>query len=157
MRTIIITLLLSLSVAGCVGQPSYGNFTDRKSHIDQQKIAEDAVDQLVTLYPPAHTRLQIKQPTPDVFGQALTRQLRQHGYALIEFNRRADKSRRQQSDNQALQNNNSHIEPLHYVFDRFVDTELYRVTLFLGSQSLTRAYSKEKGKTVAAGHWVHRK
>ncbi|WP_272387480.1 hypothetical protein [Acinetobacter baumannii] len=76
-------LALALGLGGCATTSQYGNFV-QSAALDQQKLAADAVQQLATLYAPARTRLELQQPTPDPFGQALVKSLRDKGYALLE-------------------------------------------------------------------------
>lgn len=68
-------LALALGLGGCATTSQYGNFV-QSAALDQQKLATDAVQQLATLYAPARTRLELQQPTPDPFGQALVKSLR---------------------------------------------------------------------------------
>ena len=77
-------LALALGLGGCATTSQYGNFV-QSAALDQQKLATDAVQQLATLYAPARTRLELQQPTPDPFGQALVKSLRDKGYALLEL------------------------------------------------------------------------
>nr|ANC48769.1 conjugative transfer protein [Variovorax paradoxus] len=77
-------LALALGLGGCATTSQYGNFV-QSAALDQQKLATDAVQQLATLYAPARTRLELQQPTPDPFGQALVKSLRDKGYALLEY------------------------------------------------------------------------
>ena len=73
MRKIIIAALFALTLAGCATTGQYGNFVPAAAN--QQQIATDAVQQLATLYPPAKTRFELHQATPDAFGLALVNTL----------------------------------------------------------------------------------
>ena len=86
MRKIFSFALLALALGGCTTTATsrYGNFVPSAA-LDQHRLADDAVQQLAMLYAPAHTRLELQQPTPDPFGQALVKSLRDKGYALQEF------------------------------------------------------------------------
>ncbi|MDX2481724.1 MAG: conjugal transfer protein TrbH [Desulfuromusa sp.] len=143
MRPIIIFIaLIVLVLAGCAANMTpYGNFANGTEAVNQN-IAADAVNQIVSIYPPANTRLELRQPTPDTFGIDLVRGLREQGYALLEFN-----PEDQQPDPDG--------QPLHYVLDK-VDLNLYRLTILVGSQSITRPYLDKNGSIVPAGCWVHK-
>ena len=45
---------------------------------------------------------------------------------------------------------------LRYVLDQPIDLKLYRVTLLVGNQSLTRAYVEQDNALLPAGSWVRR-
>ena len=46
--------------------------------------------------------------------------------------------------------------PLRYVLDHDAGTGLYRLTLWVGTQSLARAYQKQNHVLVPAGYWVRK-
>ena len=46
--------------------------------------------------------------------------------------------------------------PLRYVFDQFIDTNVYRVTIMIGNQSLTRPYAQQSDGFVPVGYWVRK-
>ena len=91
MRTLAALGLLALVLAGCATSPPYGHFAASPVAVNQT-IAADAVKQLTSLYPPAKTRLELQQPTPDAFGMALVEGLRERGYALLELDPKAAKT-----------------------------------------------------------------
>jgi hypothetical protein len=109
-------------------------------------LASDAVKQLQTLYPPAHTTFNIDQALSktDHFGNALVVQLRAKGYAvqIIDPNQPAN----------AVAGIN-----LHYTVDipaaRWY-IGLYRVQLVVGNVTLTRAYSEANNTAMPAGAWA---
>lgn len=151
------TLLLTLAIAGCAPDP-YGNFIT-SVNFDQQELLTsglptrelltrelvgDAVKQLAVLYPPAKTQLEIKQITIDDFGMALVSTLREHGYALMEFN---------SEEGKAL---TSPALPLRYILDQADDSNLIFMTLLVGPQSLTRPYRIQNGSCLPAGDWVRK-
>ena len=77
MRRIFIVLAAIFALSGCATSTQYGSFV----HIaDPGQLAADAVQQLTAMHAPAHTRLVLRQPTTDTFGQALTQALREKGY-----------------------------------------------------------------------------
>ena len=129
MRKLIIAALFALTLAGCATTGQYGNFVPAAAN--QQQIATDAVQQLATLYPPAKTRFELHQATPDAFGLALVNTLRAPAGAPAAL-------------------------PLRYVLDQAGTTNLYRLTLLVGNQSITRPYLEENGSFVPAGYWARK-
>lgn len=149
----------ALILGGCASAPgaaAYGNYATG-SPAFHQKLAADAILQLAALYPPARTRFNIAQPTPDPFGQALVAGLREKGYAVEEA-----KPAGATPPPSALEKATSGPEKgaagldLGYVVDQPGTGNLYRLTLAIGSQSLTRAYVAQNGSTYAAGSWVRK-
>lgn len=156
----IVSILLLLSLTGCATQSHYGNFVDNQPGLNQHQIATDTVDQLAELFPPAHTRFDLKQPTPDAFGMALIRVLRDRGYAVLELSPDAsddqdDQQKTKPSTTRANASSQSGL-PLRYVFDQFSGTNMYRVSIIVGHQSITRAYALENGTVVPAGFWARK-
>ena len=161
MRKIASLALLALALGGCAttSQSPYGNFV-QSAALEPQKLASDAVQQLATLYVPARTRLELQQPTPDAFGQALVKTLRDKGYALLEFtpadaSAMASASAPSQPSPAATSSVPGGL-PLRYVFDQAGDSNLYRLTIMVGSQSITRAYLAQNGVFAPAGSWVRK-
>ena len=170
MRKLIVAVLFSLGLAGCATHATYGNFVENPAGLNQQEIASDTVEKITELYPPAKTRFELKQPTPDSFGTALVRGLRDRGYALLEFDPETAKAQQRQQATRSTRTA-PNVEattapanptptglglPLRYVFDQFTRTNMYRVTIMVGNESLTRPYSQESGGIVPAGYWVHK-
>ena len=149
MRATLLAVLVALALAGCATPAPYGNYLNTAS-VDSQKLAADAVKQLTVLWPPARTRLALQQATRDAFGAALVKALRESGYALAEFSSDAarEKTDAAPGAGQAL--------PLRYVLDQAGPSNLYRLTLAVGTQSITRAYQERNGALVPAGYWVRR-
>lgn len=168
MRKLIVATLFLIGLSGCATS-QYGNFVKDQPSLDQQVIATDTVKKIVELYPPAKTRFELLQATPDAFGSALVRGLRDRGYALMEFDEKAAKaSQNEQSIHstrtapnvgKSVTQNGTHTGsglPLRYVVDQFSGTNMYRVTILVGQESLTRPYSKESEGIVPAGYWVRK-
>lgn len=144
MRNLPILLLVLLAMSGCATTKSpYGNFA-AGAGAESQKIALDASQQIVALYPPAKTSLELQQPTPDLFGRTLIADLRKQGYEIHEYTVPIKNAPR------------STVLPLRYVVDQPGESNLYRVTIFIGSQSLTRPYLKQNGDVVPAGYWARK-
>jgi hypothetical protein len=139
-----ITMLL-LSLAGCATTSQYGNHL-KATAVDQQQLAGEALNQLTALWLPAKTEFELRQATPDVFGMALVKAMRDRGYAVHEFN--PEVKNKSVEASQAL--------PLRYVLDEAVDLHLYRLTLTVGLQSITRAYQEQAGTLVPVSQWARK-
>jgi hypothetical protein len=141
-----VTVALAIAFTGCATSP-YGNYL-KSATVDQQKLAGEAVQQLGTLWPPAKTRFELKQATPDAFGVALIKGLRERGYAVMEFHPK-QKSSPHASD--------TRTRPLRYVLNQVKgDTSnLYQLTVLVGTESITRPYLEQNG-TVVPGYWTHK-
>lgn len=139
MRKLIVAVLFSLGLAGCATHATYGNFVENPAGLNQQEIASDTVEKITELYPPAKTRFELKQPTPDAFGTALVRGLRDRGYALLEFDPETAKAQQRQQATRSTRTA-PNVEattapanptptglglPLRYVFDQFTRTNMY--------------------------------
>lgn len=151
MRKFIIVMLFTQTLAGCASTDPYGSFVP--ATVDQQQLATDAVQQLISLYPPAKTRFELNHATPDAFGLALVASLRERGYALMEYNNLTNQVR---SSTPATPENTPAALPLRYVLDQAGQTNLYRLTLLIGNQSITRPYLEENGSFVPAGYWTRK-
>ena len=73
MRKTAFLALLVVGLAGCAttAPSTYGNFTQSAPAAFNQTMADDAVKQLVAVYPPASTRFDLQNATPDAFGSSL--------------------------------------------------------------------------------------
>lgn len=165
MRKLLATAIFSLALVGCASHPPYGNFVENPTGLNQQKIANDTLAQIESLYPPAKTRFEIKQATPDAFGTALVKGLRDKGYALLEFDPETETTAKRTTarPNESAPEvkkkpsvNRGFGLPLYYVFDQFSDSNMYRVTIMLGDKSITRPYAQENGSVVPVGYWVRK-
>jgi hypothetical protein len=140
---LIIYFIFLINMTGCMITP-YGNYASAQPNFNRA-MAEDTTNQLVSLYPPAHTRFNIKQSITDGFGTALIQSLRLKGYAIHEENQT------QTQCSQAIG-----ID-LGYLIDVPSGTNLYRVTVTIGQQSLSQVYRPaQDGKVYAAGSWVRK-
>ena len=109
MLKIIGMIIFSLVITGCATHSQHGNFISKSEILDQDKIAVEAIDQIVKIYPPAKTQFEVKQPTPDRFGLLLISGLREKGYALHEF----------ALDNKGQDKISGEGLPFYYVLDKF--------------------------------------
>lgn len=116
--------------------------------------------QLATLWPPAKTRFELQQATPDAFGAGLVKELRESGYAILEFNPEAAKAKASASSDAApaveAPASATKALPLRYVLDQAGTSNLYRLTLTVGNQTITRPYLEQDGALVPAGYWVRK-
>lgn len=131
--------LLSIAVmllTSCVSF-QYGNFTNITPSVTDV-MATDTVEQLTRNYPPAQNRFCFKQKITDHFGVKLVSLMRQKGYGIIEI-----ASLCQQPS-------------FYYVVDELKANHLYRVSVFVGPQSLSRAYWVQKGIVVPQSAWSYK-
>lgn len=155
MRKLVLAFAVAVALAGCTTSP-YGNFlNDKAAQVDQTKLAKEAIKQLVTLWPPAKTQFELQQATPDVFGTELTKGLRERGYALMEYHPEAAKAKAK-IDAAGAPASATTTLPLYYVVDKAADANLFRLTLKVGNQTITRPYLEQDGALVPAGYWVRK-
>lgn len=141
-------LLLLAALAGCAAGPkpvSHGSFATANPAIDK-KMAGDAVKKLAALYPPAGTRFELQHAATDPFGASLIATLRAQGYALQEHKPGSRPSADGKGGSRALS----------YVFDQPAETDLYRLTLTIDGQILSRVYLARDGIVAPAGYWVRK-
>ena len=155
MRCLPLVIAAALSLPGCASAPPpavHGNFFDAAAATPAfaQAVADDAVKKLAALYPPAHTHLQLLHPVQDDFGAALTTALRSAGYALVEPVAVAAVNT---SGNAAVQ---SGATTLAYIVDRQAELGLWRLTLLLNGQPLSRLYRLDGGTAVPASYWIRK-
>ncbi|MFL6633912.1 MAG: conjugal transfer protein TrbH [Massilia sp.] len=147
MRKIALLALLAF-LAGCAAAPKpagYGSFVTASDAIDM-KMVDDTVKKLVTLYPPANTRFEVQHSATDPFGTSLVATLREQGYALQEH----------MSASTPDADDKGKSLTLAYVFDKPTGTDLYRVTLTIDTQNLSRVYLAKDGSVAPAGYWVRK-
>lgn len=159
-----LALVAALTLAGCATTAPYGNFIPPAVAVDPQPLAAEASRQLAALWPPARTRFELQQATPDAFGAALVGELRAAGYAVLEASPTAASAAGATDEAQDAAPADPAAgfmptpvaRPLGYVLDHDAGSGLYRLTLRVGSQSLTRAYREQDRSLVAAGYWVRK-
>lgn len=127
-------LLTALLLTSCAST-RYGNFTQLSQSRDDY-LAADAATQLSRVYPPAQNTFCIGQRATDGFGINLVQSLRKKGYGVNE--------------NQCSKNKAN----LFYVLDEL--EPLYRVSLFVGVQTLSRVYAKDHEKIIPVSAWTHK-
>lgn len=140
MRKLALTGFTLAFLAGCAQQGPYGDFVNAADL--NQRLAADTAQQLEVLYPPGTTQFNLGQPAQDAFGAALVANLRSKGFAVAEFSKEPKKG-----DGVVVR----------YIVDQPAGLNLYRVSLAVNGQSLSRAYVANKDKSVVpAGAWVHK-
>jgi hypothetical protein len=145
MNRLVVTFFLLSSLSGCTTVPN-DHFTTPVTVELGNSLAADAIKQLQTLYPPAHTKFNIGQPVPktDSFGTSLVLQMREKGYAV----QTVDPTQPAQG-----------LDGLstHYTVDKPASSlfaGLYRVQLTVGKAILTRAYTAGNNTAIPAGAWA---
>jgi len=155
MRRLPLVAAATFSLLGCSNAPppaAHGYFFDVTSATPAfaQTVANDAVKKLAALHAPAHTRLQLLHPMQDDFGAALTTALRSAGYALVEPVAVAAVNT---SGNAAVQPG---ATTLAYIVDRQAEPGLWRLTLLLNGQPLSRLYRLDGVAAVPASYWIRK-
>ena len=151
---IFMLLLFYIFLLGGCARQHYGNFSGLTS--DQNSIiADSAVSRLSTLYPPALTKIVLKNDAKDSFGQPFINKLRDRGYSIQEF-----------TEKNSIKNNNvtpsdnskpSSSIDLSYIVDNLGFENYYRVTINIGQQSISRGFiADNSGKISPAGAWVRK-
>ena len=148
--------LISL-LSGCVATPYYGNYVETDSTTYNQVIAGDVVGQLMQLYPPANTRFNLQHSIEDAFGAALIQNLRISGYAVQE-NKPSKLYKKSNTNKRPAQNEDTITfdegATLAYILDETSD--VYRLSVMVNDQILTRAYRPYKESIYPAGSWVRK-
>ena len=151
---LIFTHLLLACLAGCAANrmadaPAYGNLLAAPVPAQENGIAVDAAARLIASYPPARTQFALQHAAQDGFGRELLERLRSQGYAIGEF------SSQTPSTTPPLPSAAS-ATALRYVLDMAAEPDLVRLTLYAGSESLTRAYLLQGGAARPASAWIRR-
>lgn len=148
-------------VLGCASAPPqavHGYFLDgaplAATPALGQSMASDAAKKLTALYPPAHARLQLLHPMQDDFGAALTAALRTAGYAIVE---QAAGAEAKASGSPAAESAGQSVAiTLAYIVDQQPELGLWRLTLLVSGQPLSRLYRIDTGAAAPAGYWIRK-
>ncbi len=132
----ITVLFIALLLSSCASM-HYGNFTP-VSQVQGATLAQNSANQLSRVFPPAQHTFCMGQKVRDGFGIQLVQSLRKKGYGVME--RQCPKQ-------------NAH---LLYVLDTLEPQRLYRVSLFVGMQSLSRVYAKNQESFFPVSAWTHK-
>lgn len=152
MHRFIYLAMVVFTLVGCASM-KYGNFSDAPAVYDQT-MATDTVKQLMVLYPPAMTYIDLQQSTDDAYGKALVTALRAQGYAISEYKRNSQSKNKSSQSKQHL--DYSTKLPFGYVVDQQEDTNLYHVKVTIGDELLTRLYVAQNKQLLPAGSWVYK-
>lgn len=145
MRRFLFVCAIAL-LTGCAGAPSrYGSHGVVES-ASSTAIANDAANQLGQLFPPALNRLDLQQPATDTFGTALIAGLRAKGYAVATYSPPRNGAAAPPAKG----------TPFAYTLTQQGKSNTYFLTLFVGSQMLSRIYVGENNGAYPAGAWAHK-
>ena len=142
----IFILILSLWLLSGCATTQYGNYVQNDSSTHNKVMASDAAYQLLQHYPPASTRFELQHDAEDSFGVAFVEFLRSGGYAVQEYKPStfAAMDKESEADSKGI--------ALAYILDEASD--IYRLSLTVDGQRLTRAYTPDQDEILPAGHWL---
>lgn len=129
-------LLLAMLLSSCASM-RYGNFTPVSQSRDIY-LAQDTASQLMRIFPPAQNTFCIGQKISDGFGIRLIHEMRNLGYGVIE-----NKCSKQKAN-------------FFYVVDEIQSSNHYRVSLYIGPQTLSRVYVKTNDTIRPVSDWTHK-
>jgi hypothetical protein len=132
-----LSVLVWIVLLSSCASMQYGNFTP-SSQSNDVYLATDAASQLARVYPPARYTFRIGQKICDGFGTHLIQAMRTKGYGVIE-----NMHARKQAN-------------FFYVVDETERNHLYRVSLYVQRESLSRMYAKTHGKLTPISPWSHK-
>jgi len=170
------SLLLCLVLASCASL--HETRLQNRNTLADEKIAQDATNQLARLYPPAKTQFNLIVTEPREFGELLALRLRARGYAVSEtvktkrvlfadtFAGFQQKPGGQSEETEARSMEASAAPPtplaagqgteLSYTLDTPEHGSLHTITLKVGDAYLSRAYLPDARGVAAAGAWTYR-
>jgi hypothetical protein len=152
LRIVLMTAVVTL--AGCGSATRVDDrFVRAAPAAHETQIAEDAVRQLVSLYPPASTHLLLARPARDTFGAQLVEKLRTRGYAMQEPAAQASLPANGAAADAASSTAGTSFD---YLIDSITSPRLYRITLKVGRQVISRAYIPQDDLVHPAGAWVRK-
>jgi hypothetical protein len=168
----LIPLLLCLVLASCASLQETRQ--QNRNSLADDRIAQDATNQLARLYPPAKTQFNLGLSEPREFGELLAVKLRTKGYAVSETVKVkrvlfADtfagfQQKPSQSDEPQARSMEDPAAPaaagqgmeLSYTLDTPEHGLLHTITLKVGDAYLSRAYLPDAKGVAAAGAWTYR-
>lgn len=147
-KFLMITCLALLSA--CATQT--GNYSNASPDISES-MASDVANYLNSAYSPAKTQLNFTNEIPvnDYFGLSLQDNLRQKGFA-VQLHAKNSPSKIEQDKAVTEIDTRLLNLPLKYIVDH-LDSNHYRVTVYLPEAVLSRAYSIENGVFTPLGSW----
>ncbi len=147
------SLFLVVLMVGCAAkntQLSRGEISPPKAESSLSVIADDALEQLNIIFPAATTRFKITESMSGRFGQNLLDGLRKSGYALAITTTRPLK---ENTESRAVIPSQTKSFPFDFVLDQ-PSANLYRITIMIGDNTLSRAYAQVQDEFFPAGSWV---
>jgi hypothetical protein len=167
---------LAFILAGCASLQETRQ--QNRNRLADEKIAQDATNQLVRLHPPAKTQFNLSVTEPREFGELLAAKLRAQGYAVSEtvktkrvlfadtfagFQQKPG-AQPEAAQAQGMEAPAAPSTPLaagqgmelSYALDTPEHGSLYTLTLKVGSSYLSRAYLPDTRGVAAAGAWTYR-
>jgi hypothetical protein len=148
MKPLILLFPLIAVLLGCATpMAQYGNLVANAPTGMNVKLVADTVSQLESLYPPATTKLMLEQSisSDDEYGLTLLTTLRNKGYAVQEYF-----PQQPATDINGI--------GLAYVIDvpEKAQSNIYRIKIKAGTNTLTRAYEARNEAINPAGAWSRR-
>lgn len=138
----------------------FGNYINTPLTQEQYHVlAQGCVNFIAKEYPPAKTRIAIKNPAKGYFGDELINLLRHAGFAVEEYSRAANRATSNNYDVEVklVRNKNATTTtiPLNYILDTVSGSNMIRVQMLLGSTSVARPYFLgDDGSLYPCGKWV---
>lgn len=132
--------IITLFSVGCANQPTVPALPETA----YTTIANDAVNQLAALYPPAKTHFVLKPSENALFNNAVKHELRNCGYALYESTEVVPEK--------------TEAQQLTVVLDALTDLAFYgfyRLTLSINDAQLSRLY--DANQLTQPNYWSYRK
>jgi hypothetical protein len=169
---LLLCFVLALNLTGCASLQETRQ--QNRNTLADDRIAQDATNQLVRLYPPAKTQFNLIVTEPREFGELLAAKLRAKGYAVSETVKTkrvffADtfagfQQKPGQSNEAQPQGMETPAAPaavgegteLSYILDTPEHGSLHTITLKVGKSYLSRAYLPDSRGVAAAGAWTYR-
>jgi hypothetical protein len=173
---LLLCLVLAFIVASCASLQETRQ--QNRNRLVDEKIAQDATNQLAQLYPPAKTRFNLIVAEPKEFRELLAVKLRIRGYAVSEtvktkkvlfadtFAGFQQKPGSQSDEPQARGMEAPATPPtplaagqgteLSYTLNTPEHGTLHTITLKVGDAYLSRAYLPTPKGVAAAGAWAYR-
>lgn len=166
MQKLTIAAFVLGSLTACATQN--GNYT-KISDAYNVKMADDTVQKLVVLYPPASTHLMLSQDAKDAYGVELVKKLRENGYAIKDdrasghvfssvptiaktSDSKTESSKTRENKKTSGAGSSTTIS---YIVDH-VGEEFYSVKISIGSKVLSRGYRLSGNDIASAGSWTWR-
>lgn len=149
MRILFVLVLLALCCGCSRSVHRHGN----SPSLESSELVGDALGILLSVYPPAHTRLVLLHPAGDAFGDKLIASLRSNGYAVSEFTKPVKRRGKEKPPRFGGLG-------FGYVLDLNRSADEFRITLQVGDESLSRLYSVqndgEAARFIPQGQWSRR-